>query len=178
MQIGEEDDPGNIIRNIVHGGDEQPMDDQPMQTQEPAPVPEPTFPAPSIVHGGDEQPMDDQPMQTEEPAIDFRTDPPPALAPALVAQPPTTTQIALPAPMETNSSGNQSTVADPGSVGTAPPFNLQPPTAMSLTTQIRNFLTPVASQPQPPPPPPSTPEQRLTLRTMIISHQCSLVQFL
>jgi hypothetical protein len=66
------------------------------------------------------------------------------LAPALVAQPPTTTQIALPAPipapMETDSSGNQSTVADPGSVGTAPPFNLQPPTAMSLTTQIRNFL--------------------------------------
>jgi hypothetical protein len=60
----EEDDPGDIIRNIVHGGDEQPMkaepaaggEDQPMQTEEPAAV------------GGEDQPMEDQPMQTEEPA--------------------------------------------------------------------------------------------------------------
>jgi hypothetical protein len=74
-------------------------EDQPMQTQEPAPIPEPTFAAPSIVHGGDDQPMEDQPMQNEEPAIDFGTDPTPALVPALVAQPPTTTQIALPAPI-------------------------------------------------------------------------------
>jgi hypothetical protein len=133
---------------FVHGGDEQPMDDQPVQTQEPAPMPEPTLAAPS------------------------------ALAPALVAQPPTTTQIALPAtmpapmetdtqialpapipaPMETDSSGNQSTVADPSAVGTNPPFNLQPPTAMSITSHIRSFLTPAAPPPQPPPPP-STPQQ-------------------
>eukprot|EP01047_Picozoa_sp_COSAG01_P013874 COSAG01_NODE_663_length_14420_cov_77.011382_4_plen_848_part_00 len=134
--MDEDDEP---VADGAQGGDDDMDADETPPEQ---PEPEPTFAAPTTVSTG--------------------TDPPPALAPALVAQLPTTTSIPLPAPipapMEVDSSGNQSIVANP-SVGTTPPITFQPPTAMTLTTQIRNFLTPVAPQPQPPPPPPSTPQQ-------------------